>query len=57
MKLFKFFKSVGSEMKMVVWPNAHQTRIDTTIVVSMSILFALFFALVDWLIQTGLLKL
>ncbi|AYF92902.1 preprotein translocase subunit SecE [Apilactobacillus bombintestini] len=55
MKLINFFKSVGTEMKAVVWPNGHQTKIDTSIVVGMSVLFAIFFAIIDWAIQSGLL--
>ncbi|WP_105957034.1 preprotein translocase subunit SecE [Apilactobacillus quenuiae] len=54
MKLINFFKSVGTEMKLVVWPNKHQTRIDTSTVVGMSIVFAIFFAIIDWAIQSGL---
>ncbi|GAA6237292.1 MULTISPECIES: preprotein translocase subunit SecE [Apilactobacillus] len=54
MKLINFFKSVGTEMKLVVWPNKHQTRIDTSTVVGMSVVFAIFFAIIDWAIQSGL---
>ncbi|WP_137596972.1 preprotein translocase subunit SecE [Paucilactobacillus kaifaensis] len=55
MHLFRFFKSVGHEMKLVVWPTASENRRDTTIVLSLTIFFILFFALFDWLIQSGLL--
>lgn len=55
MHLFRFFKSVAHEMKLVVWPTARENRRDTTIVLSLTIFFVLFFALFDWLIQSGLL--
>jgi preprotein translocase subunit SecE len=38
-------------MKLVVWPTAKENRRDTTIVVSLTLFFVLFFALFDWLIQ------
>ncbi|KIS03254.1 preprotein translocase subunit SecE [Paucilactobacillus wasatchensis] len=55
MHLFRFFKSVIQEMKLVVWPTARENRRDTTVVVSLTVFFVLFFALFDWLIQSGLL--
>ncbi|KRM60429.1 hypothetical protein FC26_GL000517 [Paucilactobacillus vaccinostercus DSM 20634] len=55
MHLFRFFKNVGKEMKLVVWPTARENRRDTTIVLSLTIFFILFFALFDWLIEAGLL--
>ncbi|KRM69440.1 preprotein translocase subunit SecE [Apilactobacillus ozensis] len=54
MKLFGFFRNVGSEMKKVVWPNAKQTKTDTSTVIGMSIMFAIFFAVVDLLVQYAL---
>ncbi|MEJ6400217.1 preprotein translocase subunit SecE [Nicoliella lavandulae] len=51
MRLGKFLKSVGQEMKIVVWPNAKQTREDTSTVLGVSVLFAIFFAVVDSLVQ------
>ncbi|MFD1466407.1 preprotein translocase subunit SecE [Lapidilactobacillus mulanensis] len=53
-RFFKFFGSVGHEMKLVTWPTMKQTRHDNWTVVSTSILFALFFALCDFLINSGL---
>lgn len=47
-RLFKFFGSVGQEMKLVEWPTMKQTRHDSWIVISTAILFALFFALSDF---------
>lgn len=46
----KFIKSVIQEMKLVTWPNAAETRRDTSTVIITSILFAAYFALADWII-------
>ncbi|AKP66971.1 preprotein translocase subunit SecE [Companilactobacillus ginsenosidimutans] len=50
MKLFKFFGSVNKEMKLVVWPTWKENRRDTWTVIATSLLYAIFFALVDWAI-------
>ncbi|WP_461240778.1 preprotein translocase subunit SecE [Paucilactobacillus sp. N302-9] len=55
MHLLRFLKSVVAEMKLVVWPTAAENRRDTTVVISLTVFFVLFFALFDWLIQSGLL--
>lgn len=55
MHLFIFLKSVREEMHRVVWPTAKENRRDTSIVISLTLFFVLFFALVDWLIQQGML--
>lgn len=54
MRLIRFFKSVGAEMKQVSWPGVKQTRHDTGTVIGISVLFAIFFAVVDWVVQFGL---
>lgn len=46
----KFIKSVFHEMKLVTWPTAKETRRDTWTVILTSILFAVYFAIADWLI-------
>ncbi|WP_102280893.1 preprotein translocase subunit SecE [[Lactobacillus] timonensis] len=51
----KFIKSVFHEMHLVVWPTAKENRRDTSIVISLTIFFILFFALVDWIIKSGML--
>lgn len=51
MKLFKFIKSVNAEMHKVVWPTAKENRRDTSTVISLTVFFILFFALVDWLLH------
>ena len=48
MKLFKFFGSVNKEMKLVVWPTFKENRRDTWTVIASSLMYAIFFALVDW---------
>lgn len=54
MHIFRFIGSVVEEMKHVSWPNASQTRRDTGAVLTTSILFAIFFAIVDYAVQAGL---
>lgn len=54
MKLFNFLKSVVQEMKEVTWPNAQETRRDTSTVVGTSVLMAIFLGLVDWFFQWAL---
>ena len=51
MKLTKFVKNVNAEMQKVVWPTAKETRRDTTTVVSLTIFFIIFFAIIDWLLH------
>ncbi len=46
----KFLKSVVNEMKLVTWPTGKETRRDTSTVLLTSVLFAAYFALVDWVI-------
>ena len=55
MHLFRFLKSVGQEMHKVVCPTWKENRRDTGVVISLTIFFVIFFALVDWIIQTGML--
>ncbi|WP_268912774.1 preprotein translocase subunit SecE [Lentilactobacillus sp. SPB1-3] len=54
MRLVNFFKSVVAEMKVVTWPNAKQTKDDTSTVVGTAIIMAIFLGIVDWLVQYGL---
>ncbi|AEN98905.1 preprotein translocase subunit SecE [Fructilactobacillus sanfranciscensis] len=56
-RLWKFFKSVVAEMKLVVWPNAKQTRTDTVTVIGTTIFFTAFLGIIDWAVQTLLIKL
>lgn len=47
----KFLKDVKQTMKDTTWPTARENRKDTTTVVLMAIGFAIFFAIVDYLVQ------
>ncbi|AEV94772.1 preprotein translocase subunit SecE [Pediococcus claussenii] len=49
--MFRFFRSVGTEMKNVDWPNGRQLRRDSTTVIGTSLFFIVFLAIVDWLVQ------
>ncbi|WP_010624855.1 preprotein translocase subunit SecE [Companilactobacillus versmoldensis] len=48
MRLFRFFGSVKKEMKLVVWPTWKENRRDTWTVIMTSLMYAVFFAVVDW---------
>ena len=48
MRLFKFFGQVGHEMKKVTWPTWRENRRDSWTVVSTSLFFVAFFALLDY---------
>ncbi|KRN29196.1 hypothetical protein IV38_GL000076 [Lactobacillus selangorensis] len=47
----KFLKSVVEEMKLVTWPTFKENRRDTWTVIVTSVLFAAFFAVIDWVIE------
>lgn len=49
--MFKFFKSVKEEMKQVSWPSGKQLRKDVIVVLETSILFAIYFAVVDFIVE------
>ncbi|GAB6092655.1 preprotein translocase subunit SecE [Furfurilactobacillus curtus] len=51
MHLWRFLKSVIAELKIVRWPTAKENRRDSSIVLLVSVMFALFFALIDWGMQ------
>lgn len=50
-KIVNFFKSVMHEMRLVVWPTPKQWRKDVLTVIEMTIIFALFFAASDWVLN------
>ncbi|MEM8775415.1 MAG: preprotein translocase subunit SecE [Pseudomonadota bacterium] len=50
----QFIQQVRSEVSKVVWPNRREVFLTTVMVFIMSALTALFFALVDLLIRSGL---
>jgi preprotein translocase subunit SecE len=54
LRLVNFLKNVVKEMKVVTWPNAHETRRDTSTVLGTSIIMAIFLGCIDWIVQWGL---
>lgn len=50
----KFLKSVKDVMKKVSWPSGKQLRRDTFVVIQTSLLFAVFFFLVDTGVKTAI---
>lgn len=51
--MINYFKNVAQEMKNVTWLTGEQTSKETITVITVSIIFALFFGGVDWLLQQG----
>ncbi|MCZ7677157.1 MAG: preprotein translocase subunit SecE [Roseovarius sp.] len=51
---FQFIQQTRSEISKVVWPNRREVLLTTVMVFIMATLTAIFFALVDLLIRTGL---
>lgn len=50
----QFIQQVRSEVSKVVWPTRREVMLTTVMVFIMATLTAIFFALVDLLIRTGL---
>lgn len=50
----QFIQQVRAEVAKVVWPTRREVVLTTVMVFVMATLFAIFFALVDILIRTGL---
>ena len=51
---FQFLQQTRSEIAKVVWPTRREVFTTTIMVLIMATLTAIFFAIVDWLIQSGL---
>ncbi|ODR98602.1 preprotein translocase subunit SecE [Methyloceanibacter methanicus] len=49
---FEFLQQVRTEVSKVTWPSRRETIITTIMVVVMSIIAALFFLGVDWVLGT-----
>ncbi|MCY7784476.1 MULTISPECIES: preprotein translocase subunit SecE [unclassified Bacillus (in: firmicutes)] len=47
MRIMRFFKDVGKEMKKVSWPKGKELTRYTVTVISTVIFFVIFFALLD----------
>lgn len=52
--MFKFLGSVRKEMQAVTWPTGKKLRKDVMTVISTTVLFGIFFGVVDFLINTAI---
>lgn len=50
----QFIQQVRAEVSKVAWPTRREVLLTTVMVFVMAALTATFFALVDWLIRSGL---
>jgi preprotein translocase subunit SecE len=50
----QFIQQVRAEVAKVVWPTRREVWITTLMVFLLALIMAIFFALVDFLIRTGL---
>jgi len=48
-KIAKFYRDVVKEMKLVSWPNKHDIREGTIVVIVMSAIVGIFLSLVDFI--------
>ena len=53
-KIWSFLTESYGEMKKVVWPNPESVLASVKVVIVSTILFAIFFGLVDYLLLNGL---
>ena len=51
---FQFINQVRAEVSKIVWPTRRETALTTVMVFIMAMLAAIFFALVDLAIRSGL---
>ena len=47
----KFIKDTIAELKAVTWPTGKKLRKDVSTVIQMTILFAIFFGVVDYILN------
>jgi preprotein translocase subunit SecE len=52
-KLAKYFRDTAGELKQVSWPTQKQATIYTVLVISISILVAMFVGAFDYLFSQG----
>ena len=50
----QFIQQVRSEVEKVVWPTRREVLVTSAMVLVMTIITAIFFFFVDWIIRTGL---
>jgi len=48
-RLFSYFRESREELKKVAWPNRHETRNNTLLVIGISVFVAVFLGLLDLL--------
>ena len=51
---FKFFQQVRAEGLKIIWPTRRETAVTSVMVFIMTLIVAVFFFLVDWIIRGGL---
>ena len=51
---FQFLNQVRAEVSKIVWPTRRETMLTTIMVFIMAMLAAIFFAIVDLIIRSGL---
>jgi preprotein translocase subunit SecE len=49
----EFFRQVNQERAKVTWPTRKETLVTTAMVFAMSVLAAIFFFVVDWVLSMG----
>jgi len=52
-KIKSFYSEVRNEMRKVTWPGMKEVRSTTTVVIITVFLFALYFGIIDFIIQHG----
>ena len=52
--LTKWFRSMKSELKKVVWPTWSQVVNNTVVVIVVSLIFAVIIGLIDWAAYEGI---
>jgi preprotein translocase subunit SecE len=55
-KIITYFREAIAEMKKVVWPTKKQTTNYTLVVIALSISVAIFFGLLDYIFNFGIVQ-
>jgi len=56
-RLKNYVEGLRMEMRRVTWPNKKQVQATTVVVIICVFVFALYFAVVDWILNFGLTRL
>ncbi len=51
-----YFEELQAEMRRVTWPSWPQVRATTAVVIASVFLFAAYFALVNWIVNSAITK-